>query len=176
MPSLRKATPADAPALAQIAEATFRTTFAASNSADHMATHCATHYGERIQSAEIADPRMVTLLAEEQGQLIGYAQLRWGDPPQCVPATHPGEIQRLYVTDAWHGKGVAQALMDAAIAEIARRGADAAWLGVWEHNPRAIAFYRKAGFVEVGDHTFDLGGDPQRDVIMVRRLAGKASA
>jgi ribosomal protein S18 acetylase RimI-like enzyme len=46
-----------------------------------------------------------------------------------------------------------------------------AWLGVWEHNPRAIAFYRKSGFVEVGDHVFPVGRDPQRDVVMARAVA-----
>ncbi len=44
------------------------------------------------------------------------------------------------------------------------------WLGVWEHNPRAIAFYRKLGFVENGDHVFPLGDDPQRDIVMVRAV------
>jgi ribosomal protein S18 acetylase RimI-like enzyme len=44
------------------------------------------------------------------------------------------------------------------------------WLGVWERNPRAISFYKKWGFVEEGDHTFALGGDPQRDIVMVRAV------
>jgi len=44
------------------------------------------------------------------------------------------------------------------------------WLGVWEHNPRARAFYRKCGFIDVGEHVFQLGDDPQRDVLMARRL------
>ena len=48
------------------------------------------------------------------------------------------------------------------------------WLGVWERNPRAIAFYRKAGFVEVGSHTFVLGSDPQRDLVLVAPLAASA--
>jgi ribosomal protein S18 acetylase RimI-like enzyme len=48
------------------------------------------------------------------------------------------------------------------------RGSDAVWLGVWEHNPRAISFYRKFGFVEAGEQTFHPGRDPQRDIVMVR--------
>jgi ribosomal protein S18 acetylase RimI-like enzyme len=58
--------------------------------------------------------------------------------------------------------------MGACLGEIAARGADVAWLGVWEHNPRAIAFYRKWGFVEVGEHTFPVGDDPQRDLVLCR--------
>jgi len=70
----------------------------------------------------------------------------------------------------WHGHGVAQELMTASIAEARRRRADAIWLGVWERNPRALAFYRRCGFVEVGDHVFPLGNDPQRDLVMVLAL------
>ena len=49
-----------------------------------------------------------------------------------------------------------------------QRGSTTAWLGVWEHNPRAIAFYRKWGFTPVGEHCFAVGDDPQRDVILER--------
>ena len=90
--------------------------------------------------------------------------------PSCVTARAPGEIQRLYVVKEWHGRGVAQALMDACIGEMKVRGTDIVWLGVWERNPRAIAFYRKFGFTETGDHVFPLGRDPQRDIVMVRPL------
>lgn len=145
------------------------------NSDAHMTLHCRNSYGEHIQAAEILDPAMVTLLAEEQARLIGYAQLRWGDAPDCVSAKQSGEIQRLYVAEGWHGKGVAQALMEACITEMRKHGSDAVWLGVWEHNPRAISFYTKFGFVEAGAHTFHFGGDPQRDVVMVKTLAAAQS-
>ena len=88
-----------------------------------------------------------------------------------MSATRPGEIQRIYVVDEWHGQGVAQALMGACIDELKQRGCDAAWLGVRERNPRAIAFYRKSGFIEVGGYVFRLGEDSQQDVIMARAIA-----
>ena len=121
-----------------------------------------------IQAAEIADPNRVTLLCEVDGYLVGFAQLRWGQAPACIESAAPGEIQRLYVAGDWHGKGAAQALMNACIDEVRRRGAEVVWLGVWEHNPRAIAFYRKFGFVEAGEQVFQLGSDRQRDIVMVR--------
>lgn len=86
-----------------------------------------------------------------------------------------GETQRLYVADQWHGKGVAQGLMRACTEEETRRGSDAIWLGVWEHNPRAIAFYRKWGFVAVGDQPSPLGRDLQRDLAMVKTMSSKAN-
>lgn len=170
MPSIRSARAADAGALAALAEATFRETFSADNPPAPMDAHCSDSYGESIQAAEIADPRICTLVAEEAHRLIGFAQLRWGAAPDCVEARMPGEIQRLYVVERWHGKGVAGDLMHACVAELQGRGCDAAWLGVWERNPKAIAFYAKHGFLAVGEHRFDLGGDLQRDIVMRRAL------
>lgn len=171
MPHIRPARPGDARRLADLAEATFRIAFAHANSAEHMARHCTDSYGAAIQAREIADPDRLSLLCEDRGELVGYAQLHWAAAPACVAASRPGEIQRLYVIEAWHGKGVAQALMAASLDALARRGSDVAWLGVWEHNPRAIAFYAKSGYTTVGEHVFELGGDPQRDVVMIRPLA-----
>jgi diamine N-acetyltransferase len=59
-------------------------------------------------------------------------------------------------------------LMATCIKEMENRESDVVWLGVWERNPRAMAFYKKFGFGEVGEHVFPLGTDPQRDVIMAR--------
>jgi ribosomal protein S18 acetylase RimI-like enzyme len=58
--------------------------------------------------------------------------------------------------------------MNACIEEMSLHRSDVVWLGVWERNPRAIAFYRKFGFREVGTHVFPLGNDPQRDIVMAR--------
>ena len=166
----RRARREDAGPLALLAERTFREAFDAVNTPADMALHCAQSYGEPIQSAEIADPDRVTLVCEQDGRLLGYAQLRWGPAPGSVVANSPGEIQRLYVARECHGKGVAVDLMNASIEEMRRRRVDVIWLGVWERNPRAIAFYRKFGFAEVGEHVFLVGRDPQRDVVMARPM------
>jgi ribosomal protein S18 acetylase RimI-like enzyme len=167
---IRKAGIGDAMQLSELAEATFRATFGAMNTARHMDLHCRNSYSEQIQAAEISNSEMVTFVSEAEGRWIGYAQLRWGEAPGCVRARAAGEIQRLYVVEDWHGRGVAQELMNTCINEIRQHGSDVAWLGVWERNPRAIAFYNKFGFEEVGDHIFPLGGDPQRDIVMVRTV------
>lgn len=168
---IRYAIPSDAESLAALAEETFRETFGGVNTAEDMSLHCRTSYGKAIQSAEISDPNMVTLVCEDGGTLIAFAQLRWSEAPGCVSAISPGEIQRLYVSKSWHGKGIAQDLMTASLIEMKTRESDVVWLGVWERNPRAIAFYKKFGFEEVGSHVFALGRDPQRDIIMVRLVS-----
>lgn len=168
MTFIRYARPDDASQLAWLAEKTFRDTFEAVNTAENMALHCQSSYSEDIQAAEIANPHLTTLLVEAAGNLIAFAQLRWGPAPNCVVATAAGEIQRLYVLQDWHGRGLAQTLMNACLAEMEKQGRNVVWLGVWEHNPRAISFYKKFGFAEVGEHVFPLGDDQQRDIIMTR--------
>lgn len=153
-----------------LAEKTFRDTFSEQNTRENMDAHCLASYHEEIQSREICSPEYVTIVAEADGQLVAYAQLRWGTAPSCVSAFVPGEIQRLYVDKRFHGKGIAHDLMENCLRILKERDSDMAWLGVWEANPRAIAFYKKFNFNEVGDHVFPLGIDPQRDIIMTLSL------
>jgi ribosomal protein S18 acetylase RimI-like enzyme len=86
------------------------------------------------------------------------------------------EIVRFYVDRAWRGTGLAAALMDAAAEEARGRGARSLWLGVWERNPRAIRFYEKCGFRDVGSQDFVLGSDVQRDRVMARHLEARDGA
>lgn len=167
---IRKANSIDAAPLAKLVEETFRATFGAMNSAENMDNHCHSSYSEVIQSCEINDPNVITLVVEDSKKLIAYAQLRWGATPDCISGKSPGEIQRLYVSSAYHGKGIAKNLMETCIQELKSLGKDVVWLGVWELNPRAISFYKKSGFVEVAEHIFNLGGDSQRDIIMQRAV------
>jgi ribosomal protein S18 acetylase RimI-like enzyme len=65
--------------------------------------------------------------------------------------------------------------MDAALDAARARGAQTMWLGVWERNPRAVAFYSKYGFTRVGEHTFMLGADAQTDWVLARGLTNVAA-
>jgi diamine N-acetyltransferase len=168
---IRKANRSDAALLSRFAESTFRESFAAANTPQNMDLHCRDSYCEELQAGEITSPNMVTLLAEHGQELVGFAQMHWSEAPSFIHGTSPGEIQRLYVASNWHGKGVAQALMAACLDEMNARRTDIVWLGVWERNPRAIAFYKKFGFIECGEHVFHVGHDPQRDIVMTRSMS-----
>lgn len=165
--SIRAARANDAAELAALAERTFRDTFGPHNSGENLSLHCMRTFGATIQAAEIADPRRTTLVADAGGVLAGYGQLRWA-ATDCLVAVRPAEIQRIYVDRPWHGRGVAPALMERLLDAARSGGADRVWLGVWEHNARARAFYRKSGFAEIGDHAFVLGNDVQRDLVVAR--------
>jgi ribosomal protein S18 acetylase RimI-like enzyme len=168
--TVRRAVLADAAPLAALAESTFRETFAADNSPEDMDLHCAQNFGAGIQAREIADPQLLTFLAEVEGALVGFAQLRLRHPSSCVAGARPAELHRIYVASQSHGRGIARSLMREVIEAAAREDSDCLWLGVWEHNPKAIAFYRKHGFRVVGDHSFMLGRDRQRDLILTAQV------
>jgi ribosomal protein S18 acetylase RimI-like enzyme len=169
-PSIRPGAPADAAPLARLGARAFADAFGAENSPEDMAAYLGRSYGEAQQAAELSDPGMATLLAELHGELAGFAQLRSGPAPVCVTGLAPIELWRFYVDRPWHGRGVAQALMAAVAREAARRGGRTLWLAVWERNDRALAFYRKCGFLDVGSQPFILGSDRQTDRVMLRSL------
>ena len=168
--TIRAGVATDATALAELAARTFRETFCADNRPEDMALHTAQTYGTSHQQRELVDPDIITLLVEVEGQLAGYAQLRSGEPPACVTGAMPIELWRFYIAQPWHGRGIAQALMRSVESESSRRGKRTLWLGVWERNERAKAFYFKNGFTDVGSHVFMVGADAQTDRILVRPL------
>lgn len=168
---IRVATVADAALLARLAETTFTDTFAADNTAADMTAYVAATFGVRMQRAELADERHIVLFAERANEVVGYAMLREGVAPAGVPGFDPIEIARLYATQRQVGSGVGAALMQQCLELAATRGHDTIWLGVWEHNARAIVFYGRWGFEDVGSQTFMLGRDRQIDRVMIRHVA-----
>jgi ribosomal protein S18 acetylase RimI-like enzyme len=172
-PIIRHAVVDDAQLLAELGARTFSETFAADkrNRPEDIAAYLASSFGQGQQGAELSDSRSTFLIAEVDGVAVGYAKLRTGRAPRGVTGEKPTELVRLYVSQEWHGRGIGPALMRACIDEAKRRGYRTLWLGVWEHNQRALAFYRKWEFREAGQHIFQLGDDPQTDILMERSVS-----
>ena len=166
----RRATPADARLLAELALTTFIETFARDNTRENMALYMAKSFGEAIQHDELADPRTVVFFAERDGETVGYTMLRDGPPPDARDDAEAIEIARLYSATHLIGAGVGATLMRRCIDEAVARGRRTLWLGVWERNARAIAFYRRWGFTDVGSQYFMLGDDRQTDRVMARHV------
>jgi ribosomal protein S18 acetylase RimI-like enzyme len=168
---IRGATVADVEALTVFGARTFFESFAADNTPEDMEKHLAAAWRPELQRAEILDPKIDTILALSKDELAGFAMLRDQEaPPEGVAAIKPVELWRFYVDKSWQGRGLARALMTAAEDRARARGGRELWLGVWERNARAQAFYRKCGFEAVGKKVFVVGSDPQRDDVMLRLL------
>jgi GNAT superfamily N-acetyltransferase len=164
---VRLAAPADAATLAALSLKTFVDAFAAGNRAEDMEAYTSAAFGESQPRRELGTTGIVTLLGEENGEAIAYAQLRH------TPGSPYGEVElaRFYVDRSYHGRGVSQSLMDAVNVHARALGGTRLWLGVWERNLRAIAFYRKSGFVQCATQPFLLGSDLQTDWVMNRTLS-----
>ena len=168
---IRRGTAADAALLAELGARTFSETFAPDNSAADMAAYLDSAFSPAQQAAELADSSSLFLIAEKDRVALGYAMLRSGNVLENVTGDRPIEVVRLYVSRATLGSGVGPALMQACIDEARQRGYKTLWLGVWEHNGRAQAFYRKWNFTGIGTHIFHLGDDPQTDILMQRAIS-----
>jgi ribosomal protein S18 acetylase RimI-like enzyme len=168
---IRRATVADAEALAEIGARTFYETFAADNTPEDMRMFLASTWSPHLQHAEILDQGLDTLLAvDARDALAGFAQVRVAQPPAGIEVRKPVELKRFYVDKPWHGTGLARTLMEAAEQAARARGGREFWLGVFQRNERALAFYRKCGFRTVGTQVFVVGTDPQKDYVMLREL------
>lgn len=162
---VRQASTADAQRLSLVASATFLETFAGVLDGDALVTHCARscsadHFAEVLAAGGKA------WLAEANGAPVGYALLT---APE-LEAARAGDIElkKIYLLSRFHGGGTARALFDAALA--AAQGHQRLLLGVKDDNHRAIAFYRKQGFDQIGTRQYDVGGTLYDDIVMARDL------
>lgn len=169
---IRQATSKDAKLLTDLSYTTFWDAFAhhPKNAPDDLAHYMRQAFNAEQIEAELADPNSIFLVAELDGKPAGYAKLVIDNIEPGVTAERPVELSRLYSHQAYLGKGVGQYLMDACFDRARDDGRDVMWLGVWEYNPRARRFYEKNGFRIVGRHTFQLGSDPQTDLLMQKEL------
>ena len=172
MISIRQATLDDGKLLTDLSYTTFWDAFAhhPKNAPDDLIHYMRQAFNQEQIEAELAEPRSIFLVAEIDGKPAGYAKLIVGSIEEGVTASRPVELSRLYSHQEFIGKGVGQNLMDACFERARRHDHDVMWLGVWEYNPRAQRFYEKNGFREVGKHVFQLGSDPQTDLLMQKEI------
>src|SRR5262245_52836698 len=167
---IRRAALADADALLEFAARVYYETFSEVNTPENLQAYITSAFTLRQIETELNDPRSTFYLLHVEAKLAGYAKLRAGGAPECVSGDAPVEMVRFYIDRAWHGTGLAAALMEHCLAEAKREGFTTMYLGVWEQNLRAQAFYRKWHFQRVGQHIFHMGSDPQVDWWMMRPM------
>lgn len=175
MLSLRRARVADAALLAELGARTFMDSYFEQNDPDDMRAYVAANFTKEVFEKDLSDPRTTYFLGtvsdmKGSSEPAAYAKLHAGEAPSCIAGDKPIELARFYVVKALHGKGAAAVLMNTCLIEAKRLGAKTIWLGVWEKNLRALAFYAKHGFADAGTHEFVLGKDVQLDRVLARAV------
>jgi len=161
----------DAQLIVDLSRKTFYETFARYNTEENMRIFQEEQMPRDKQLAEVGAPGRWFLLAYAGDEAVGYASMREAaELPKGLQGTRAIEIVQLYSDQKMIGKGVGAALMQACLDLAGQMAMDWVWLGVWEHNHRAIAFYRKWGFEHFGEHVFLVGLDAQTDWWMKKKL------
>ena len=164
--TLREAGISDLEKLRQLGKRTFSETFSIYNTEENMNEYLKTAFSSEKLLSELKEAFSKFYFAELSGQLIGYLKVNFGPAQTDIQDEKSLEIERIYVLKEFHGQQVGQLLYDKALEIAKARNLEFVWLGVWEKNPRAIRFYQKNGFVVFDKHTFNLGQDPQTDLMM----------
>lgn len=168
--TITQATAADAKLLTELSVATFTEAFGAENRKEDMAKYIAEAMSEEKLKAELADSANVFFFAWNDHELAGYAKLGYNQKPEGKEFDKPVELERIYVLRKFYGKKIGAALMAHCHSHAKAHNDATMWLGVWQHNHRAVSFYKQWGFEFFGTHQFVLGDDVQTDELMKKTL------
>ncbi len=163
---IRRVTPEDIRELQHIAKMTFYETFKNENTEADMKHYLAGSFSVSRITEELNHADSEFYFALQGEEVIGYLKINLNSAQTEIREENGLEIERIYVLREFHGKKVGQVLYNKALEIAKKKNVDFVWLGVWKHNPRAISFYRKNGFVEFDKHIFKLGSDEQTDIMM----------
>lgn len=164
--SLREAELSDLATLLDVAQTSFVQAFTEGNKPENVQAYLSQAFTQVQLEKEWRNPASTFLLASLKGKLVGYTKVNLAAAQTDVQDPESLEVARLYTLEEVWGKGVGQFLLDAALAFAKEKGKTFVWLGVWEHNARAIRFYEKNGFKTFGSHPFPFGDEIQNDWLM----------
>lgn len=167
-PLIRLATVDDIPLLCDLGAATFRETYREISDPREVDEYAAEHFTPERVAAWFRKPCARALLAVAGGAPVGYAYLRHAKVPACVADRKAIELSRLYLLGTAQGSGLGSAMMAAVLGQAAGLQARTLWLGAYDRNARALAFYARHGFVRVGTHEFEFGGRIHADPVLTR--------
>ena len=162
---------ADLETLREMAWRTYDETFRHLNTPGNMDAYLEKAFAREKLEQELGNPLSSFQFLYSGGRLAGYMKINEGEAQTEGADPAALEIERIYVERDFQGLGLGRAMIDRGV-EIARaKGKTVVWLGVWEKNEKAIAFYLKMGFSRAGTHPFLMGREKQTDWIMRRVLA-----
>ncbi|WP_313509278.1 GNAT family N-acetyltransferase [Enterococcus sp.] len=167
---IKQCTVADLEELAAISISTYKDTFDAFNTEENMRIYLEEAYNKPKLTKELNTAASAFFFLQSEGQTAGYIKINWGDAQTEAIAPNGLEVERIYIKKEYKRRGLGTVLLSHAETCAKEMGKTSIWLGVWEHNLPALAFYKKMGFEKVGSHSFFMGDDEQIDLLMEKHL------
>lgn len=152
--------------LVEISKKTFYESFFDQNTEEDMSSFLSKSFSIDQLTKEINTPDSHFYFARINNDIVGYLKLNFGNAQTELQDNQALEIERIYVLHAFQGQKVGQAMFEKSLKMAKEKNLKYIWLGVWEHNLKAIQFYTKLGFVAFNKHQFKLGNDVQTDIMM----------
>lgn len=168
--TIQKLTLADADTLLALSKKTFFDFFAHLNKPEDKEAYAAVAFTPQKIQTELSNPNSHFFFAMLNGEVTGYLKLNYGPAQTEFQDQNAVEIERIYVLAQHHGKKIGHQFIAFTLKEAASKNLQYLWLGVWEHNQNALAFYEKHGFKVFSSHEFVLGSDKQTDLLMKKEL------
>lgn len=157
--------------LQKVSKETFYDTFAAQNTEQNMQEYLAKSYRLEKLSTELENKNsFFYFVLSDKNEVMGYLKLNVNDAQSEDDFENALEIERIYIRKSFQKQGLGKILYNIATTKATQLGKNRIWLGVWEFNQNAKAFYQHLGFEFVGSHTFNMGDDPQTDLTMVKEI------
>ena len=169
--NIKRCTREDLHTLQEISYETFNDTFKNQNSPENMKAYLDRAFNLKQLEKELSNISSEFFFVYFNNEVAGYLKVNTNDAQSEEMSDESLEIERIYIKNKFQKLGLGKYLLKKAM-EIAKvRNKKKIWLGVWEKNENAIAFYHKLGFVQTGAHSFYMGDEEQIDLIMTKTLA-----
>ncbi len=152
--------------LQEIAIKTFKDTFSEVNSAADMRAYLEESFNTASLALELNNPDSEFFFAVEGKEIMGYLKINFGNAQNELKEENSLEVERIYVLEQFQRKQIGQLMFNKALEIAQNKKVDFVWLGVWEHNTKAMNFYQKNGFEVFDKHSFFFGSDEQTDIMM----------
>ncbi|GGA26271.1 GNAT family N-acetyltransferase [Psychrobacillus lasiicapitis] len=167
---IKKCTIKDSSKLQEVSYETFNETFKHQNSPENMNTYLQKAFNLSRLEKELSNTSSQFFFVYFNNEIAGYLKVNMNDAQSEKMGDDSIEIERIYIKNKFQKHGLGKNLFNKAL-EIAQESTKKKiWLGVWEKNDNAIAFYKKMGFVQTGTHSFFMGDEEQIDFIMTKML------
>lgn len=168
---LKKCSLDDITALREISIETFNDTFTDQNSLENMKAYLENAFHTEKLKTELSNLSSQFYFVYYDDDLAGYVKINMDEAQSEKMGDDSLEIERIYIRKNHQKHGLGKYLLNEAVKIAAEHNKKKIWLGVWEKNENAIAFYKKMGFVQTGEHSFFMGDDEQVDFIMTKTLS-----